>query len=73
MAWDLLITIIGFALVIKGAGLLVEGAGALARRLSVSDLVIGLTVVAFGTSLPELAVNVFASIKGTSGIAICNI
>ena len=73
MLWDLLVTIIGFALVIKGADILVDGASSLARKLSVSDLVIGLTVVAFGTSLPELSVNVFASIKATSNIAIGNI
>jgi cation:H+ antiporter len=64
---------LGFALVIFGASLLVSGASALAKRLRVSDLVIGLTVVAFGTSLPELAVNVASSIKGTSGITLGNI
>jgi len=63
----------GFLIVIKGASLLVEGASFLAKKLSVSDLVIGLTVVAFGTSLPELSVNVFASVKGSSGIAVGNI
>jgi len=73
MLWSLFITLIGFVLVIKGADFLVDGACALARKLSVSDLVIGLTVVAFGTSLPELAVNVFASVKGSAGIAIGNI
>jgi cation:H+ antiporter len=73
MLWDLFVTLVGFVLVIKGADLLVDGACALARKLSVSDLVIGLTVVAFGTSLPELAVNVFASIKGSTGMAIGNV
>jgi len=63
----------GFVIVIKGASLLVDGASFLAKKLSVSDLVIGPTVVAFGTSLPELSVNVFASIKGNTGIAIGNI
>lgn len=63
----------GFLLVIKGADWLVDGASALAKRLHVSDLVIGLTVVAFGTSAPELAVNVFASLNKTSEIAIGNI
>jgi cation:H+ antiporter len=73
MLWVFLLVFVGFVLVIKGADLLVDGACALARRLSVSDLMIGLTVVAFGTSLPELAVNVFASLKGSTGIAIGNI
>ena len=70
---DVFLMAVGFAIVITGASFLVDGACALARRLRVSDLVIGLTVVAFGTSLPELAVNVFASIKGSTGIAIGNI
>ncbi len=65
--------IIGFVLLIKGAGLLVDGSSAIARRLKVSDLLIGLTIVAFGTSTPELFVNLIASVKGTSAIAIGNI
>jgi len=73
MLWMFLLMLVGFVLVIKGADLLVDEACALARKLSVSDLMIGLTVVAFGTSLPELAANVFASIKGNTGIAIGNI
>ncbi|HUU20615.1 MAG TPA: calcium/sodium antiporter [Sedimentisphaerales bacterium] len=73
MLWVILSVLVGFVLVIKGADLLVDGACALARKLSVSDLMIGLTVVAFGTSLPELAVNVFAGLKGSTDIAIGNI
>jgi len=65
--------IIGFALLIKGADFLVDGASSIARRLDVSDLVIGLTVVAFGTSTPELFVNIIASIKGNTDIAIGNV
>ena len=65
--------VVGFVLVIKGADLFVGGASALAKRLHVSDLAVGLTVVAFGTSLPELAVNVTASIQGNTGITIGNI
>jgi len=68
-----LLFIAGFVLLIKGASFLVDGASAVARRLNVSDLVIGLTVVAFGTSTPELFVNVIASAKGNTGIAIGNV
>jgi cation:H+ antiporter len=64
---------VGFVFVIKGADFLVSSASSLARRVGVSDLVIGLTAVAFGTSLPELFVNVTASLKGTSDIALGNI
>lgn len=65
--------VIGFALLIKGADLLVDGSSALARRIGISDLTIGLTVVGFGTSTPELVVNIFASIQGTTGLAIGNV
>ncbi|MFH1063438.1 MAG: calcium/sodium antiporter [Candidatus Omnitrophota bacterium] len=65
--------IIGFFILIAGANFLVEGASSLAKRLHVSDLVIGLSVVAFGTSTPELFVNIFASMQGNAAIAIGNI
>ncbi len=65
--------IIGFGFLIKGADFLVDGASALAKKLNISDLVIGLTVVAFGTSMPELMVNIIAGVKGTTDIAIGNI
>ncbi|OGF28805.1 sodium:proton exchanger [Candidatus Falkowbacteria bacterium RIFOXYC2_FULL_47_12] len=65
--------VIGFALLIKGAGYLVEGASAVGKRLGLSSLFIGLTIVAFGTSAPELFVNIIASVKGNADIAIGNI
>ena len=67
------ILVVGFVALIVGANYLVAGASAIARRLKVSDLVIGLTVVAFGTSCPELFVNPVSSIRGDTGIAIGNI
>lgn len=64
---------VGLLLLIKGADFLVEGAASIARSQNISDLVIGLTVVAFGTSTPELFVNIVASAKGNSAIAIGNV
>lgn len=64
---------IGFVLLVKGADFLVRGASSLAGRLKVSDLSVGLTIVAFGTSTPELFVNIFASLRGDPAIAIGNI
>jgi cation:H+ antiporter len=63
---------IGFLLLIKGADYLIEGAVAIAKRFGISELFIGLTIVAFGTSAPELAVSFQAALKG-SGIAIGNV
>ena len=68
-----LLLIVGFVFLIKGADFLVDGASSIARRYNVSDLVIGLTVVAFGTSTPELFVNIVASIKGSTDIAVGNV
>jgi cation:H+ antiporter len=68
-----LLLILGFAFLIKGADFVVKGASSIARGLHISDLVIGLTVVAFGTSSPELFVNLVASIQGNAGIAIGNV
>ena len=70
---SIILLILGFVLVIKGADFLVDGGSSLARKLQVSNLVVGLTVVAFGTSLPELSVNITASIKDAPEIAITNI
>jgi cation:H+ antiporter len=64
---------IGFVFLIKGADWLVEGAASVARRFQISNIVIGLTIVAFGTSAPEFIVNIFASINGNTDIAIGNI
>ena len=69
----LLFIISGFTLLIKGAGWLVEGASSVAQRFGISNLVIGLTIVSFGTSAPELIVNILASLRGSADIAVGNI
>lgn len=68
-----LLIIAGFASLIFGANWLVDGASSLAKKNNVSDLVIGLTIVAFGTSAPELVVNLVASFNGLSDIVFGNI
>lgn len=65
--------VFGFFLLIKGADLLVDGAAQIAHKLKISSIVIGLTIVAFGTSAPELVVNLFASLQGNTDIAIGNV
>lgn len=65
--------IVGFFLLIKGADLLVDGSASIAKKLKISSIVIGLTIVAFGTSAPEFIVNIFASVQGNTEIAIGNI
>lgn len=70
---DILILIVGFVALIKGADWFVDGASALAKKLKVPGLIIGLTVVAMGTSLPELAVSTSAAIQGSNEIAVSNV
>lgn len=66
-------TILGFFLLIKGADFLVDGASNIAKKFHIPEIVIGLTIVAIGTSIPELVVSLNASIKGLSDISIGNI
>jgi cation:H+ antiporter len=73
MIWPIILLIAGFVLLIKGADFLVDGASSLARRFKVSELVIGLTIVAFGTSMPELVVNTIASLKHHNDVVLGNI
>lgn len=70
---EYLMLLAGIFLLIKGADFLVEGSSSLAKKLGVSSLVIGLTIVAFGTSMPELIVNVISAINGASEVAFGNI
>lgn len=65
--------LVGFVLLIKGADFLVEGSSSIAKKFNIPELVIGLTIVSFGTSMPELVVNILASINGSSELAIGNI
>lgn len=65
--------IIGFFLLIYGANLLVDSASALAKRFNIPNIVIGLTIVAFGTSAPELVVNVFSAAEGNTSLALGNV
>lgn len=64
---------LGLALILAGANYLTDGAAAVAKRFRISDLVIGLTIVAFGTSAPELVISVMSAVKGSSEIAIGNV
>ena len=73
MLLDLFYFVIGIVLIIAGANYLTEGASALARRFGVSPLVVGLTIVAFGTSTPELIVSLLSALKGNSDIAMGNV
>ncbi len=63
----------GIVLILFSANWLVDGASALAKRFGISDMVVGLTIVGFGTSAPELTVNIFSALKGTTDIAIGNV
>lgn len=73
MIISILLLIFGLVILIKGADWLVDGASALAKKFNVSDLAIGLTIVAFGTSAPELVVNSFASWQGYQDIVFGNV
>lgn len=69
---DYFLLVAGFVLLIKGADLFVDGSSSVAKRMRVPTLIIGMTIVAMGTSAPELAVSTAASLKGDNAIAISN-
>lgn len=73
MIVDIILLIVGLAMVVFGADFLVDGASAVARRLGISEFVIGLTIVGFGTSCPELVVSVTGAIAGNSDVSIGNV
>jgi cation:H+ antiporter len=62
--WTILLIVLGFILLVKGADIFVDGSAGLAKRLKVSTFIIGLTLVALGTSFPELTVSLIACISG---------
>ena len=70
---DILWLLLGLVLILVGANVLTDGASAIAKKWGVSDLVIGLTVVAFGTSAPELAISLVSAIQGNAPMAIGNV
>ena len=70
---DFLLLIVGFAFLVKGADFFVDGASSIADHLKVPAIVIGLTIVAFGTSAPEAAVSITAGISGSNAIAVGNV
>lgn len=74
ITWLLVVLLVGgFYLLVKGADWLVDGASSIAKRMGVSELIIGLTVVAFGTSMPEFVVNMISAGQGNCELAITNI
>jgi cation:H+ antiporter len=73
MILHFVLLIVGFVVLIYGANFLVNGASSLAKRFNVSELAIGLTVVAFGTSTPELIVSAFSSVQGHNEVAFGNV
>lgn len=70
---DIFLIILGFVLLVKGADFLVDGASNVAKRFHIPEIVIGLTIVAIGTSMPELVVSVTSALEGHSDIAIGNV
>ncbi len=73
MLLNIIMIIIGFVLLIKGADFLVDGASEIAKRFHIPEIVIGLTIVAIGTSMPELVVSVTSALEGHSDLAIGNV
>lgn len=73
MLLDIVIIIIGIYIVLKGADLLTEGAVSLAQRMNMPEMLIGLTVVAVGTSMPEFFVSVTSALQGTTDLAVANV
>lgn len=72
MLWSVVLLVVGFVLLIKGADFFVEGSSSVAKMLKVPSIIIGLTIVAMGTSLPECAVSMTASMTNNNALAVSN-
>lgn len=70
---QIFLLVVGFGMLVKGADWFVDGSSGIARRLGIPQLVVGLTIVAMGTSAPEAAVSITAALKGNAGIAVGNV
>ena len=73
MLLNLLLLIVGFVFLVRGADAFIDGASSLARRFNIPEIIIGLTVIAFGTSVPEFAVTLSSVLHGDSGVAVGNV
>ena len=73
MILNIVLLILGIVVVLKSADWLTDGSVALAERMGISQMVIGLTIVALGTSMPEFCVSLVSAIKGTSDLAVGNV
>lgn len=73
MEIQILLILVGFMLLIKGADILVDGSSAIAKKMRISEIIIGLTIVSIGTSMPELFVSTTSAIQGASDISVGNI
>ena len=73
MIVEIILILVGFVMLIKGADILVDGASAIAKKLRISEIIIGLTIVSIGTSMPELFVSTTSALQGASDISIGNV
>ena len=73
MFMQIILIIIGFVLLIKGADFLVTGSSSIAKKFNISEIVIGLTIVSIGTSMPELFISVTSALEGRSNLTIGNV
>lgn len=73
MLLDVTFLVVGLLMILWGANALIDGSSAIAKKWGVSDMIIGLTIVAFGTSAPELTISIISAINGNAGMAIGNV
>lgn len=73
MILNILLLLVGFVLLIKGADFFVDGSASLAKKMKIPSLIVGLTIVAMGTSAPELAVSISSAVRGSNGLAVSNV